>query len=141
MKAWHMQNQMTLTVLSLGLAVVAFGCGPKQPDFEALHPVSGKITYGGQSPGGGVVQFNPVPEKNEFKVNGVVDADGNFKLTTVRTTDTRGERRDGAPAGEYTVVFNPPNEDQTIAYVQPITLAKPVKIEAKDNVLTLDAPK
>ena len=73
--------------------------------------------------------------------NGLLDAEGNFQLTTVRSTDSKGERKNGAPAGEYKVVFIPKNEDQTVAYVPPVTLPNPVKIEAKENVLTLDAPK
>jgi hypothetical protein len=106
-----------------------------------LHPVSGKITYGGQAPGGGMIKFEPVPANEEFMVNGLLDAEGNFQLTTVRSTDSQGERKSGAPAGEYKVVFIPKNEDQTVGYVPPVTLPTPVKIEAKENVLTLDAPK
>jgi len=129
-------------ILFISTLAVGGGCnGNPQPAFDELHPVSGKITYGAQPPGGGVVQFKPVPPKDEFMINGTVDAEGNFKLTTVRSTDSRGERKNGAPVGEYTVIYMPPSKDQTEAYVAPVTLPQTVKIEAKDNVLTLDAPK
>lgn len=126
---------------ALVLATVLCGCGPEQPKFAELHPVSGKITYGGQAPGGGMIKFEPLPANDEFMVNGLLDAEGNFQLKTIRSTDSRGESKSGAPAGEYKVVFIPKNEDQTVAYVPPVMLPNPVKIEAKDNVLTLDAPK
>jgi hypothetical protein len=136
-----MSGKSTFILSGILLSAAAIGCGPKQPAFDDLHPVTGKITYGGLAPGGGVVKFEPIPAKDEFIINGLLDAEGNFKLTTVRTTDSSGERKNGAPAGEYNVVFMPPNEDQTKQYVPPVTLPQTVKIEAKDNVLTLDAPK
>lgn len=134
-------NVLLRVLLGLALTTFLCGCGPEQPKFADLHPVSGKITYGGQAPGGGMIKFEPVPANEEFMVNGLLDAEGNFQLTTVRSTDSQGERKSGAPAGEYKVVFIPKNEDQTVAYVPPVTLPTPVKIEAKENVLTLDAPK
>lgn len=133
-------NVLSRVLLVLTLTFLC-GCGPEQPKFADLHPVSGKITYGGQAPGGGMIKFEPIPANEEFMVNGLLDAEGNFQLTTVRSTDTQGERKNGAPAGEYQVVFIPKNEDQTAAYVPPITLPNRVKIEATSNVLTLDAPK
>ena len=116
------------------------GCssGVKQPAFDDLHPVSGKLVKAGSPVGGGMVRFTPSPEKPEFIVNSLVEADGSFKLTTVRTTDTRGERRPGAPAGEYVVVYMPPVVDQTVAHQDPVTLPSKVTVEAKDNQLTID---
>lgn len=126
----------------LSLLISLLGCnGAKQPDFEALHPVTGRVQRAGQPLAGGAIRFNSVPEKPEFSINGLVAEDGTFSLTTVRTTDTRGERRPGAPAGEYSVVYTPPNLDQTKGFDPPITLPTPVKIEAKDNNLTLEVPK
>ncbi|WP_425615366.1 hypothetical protein NA78x_005283 [Anatilimnocola sp. NA78] len=130
------------------VAAVAFlsswtlGCGNgvEQPAFDALHPVTGKLTRGGMPAGGGMVRFNPIPDKQEFIINSLVETDGTFKLTTVRTTDTQGERRDGAPIGEYTVVYMPPVVDQTIAHQDPISLPQKVVIEAKDNQLTIELP-
>jgi hypothetical protein len=134
-------NLLSRVLLGLVLTILLCGCAAEQPKFAELHPVSGKITYGGEAPGGGMIKFEPIPANEEFMVNGLLDPEGNFQLTTVRSTDSRGERKSGAPAGEYKVVFIPKNEDQTVAYLPPVTLPATVKIEAKDNVLTLNAPK
>ncbi len=131
-----------LLMLALSLATSFLGCtASKQPDFEALHPVSGKVQRAGQPLAGGVVRFNSVPDKPEFSINGLVNDEGAFSLTTVRSTDTRGERRPGAPVGEFSVVYTPPNLDQTKIFEPPITLPMLVKIEAQDNNLTLEVPK
>lgn len=118
-----------------------WGCNSvKQPEFEALHPVTGKVQRGATPLGGGSLRFNPLDDEGEFIVNSLVGTDGSFSLTTVRTTDSKGERRAGAPAGEYTVVYTPESADQTAAYQPPITLPQKVVIEAKDNTLTLEVP-
>ena len=135
-------NSRWLMIALFGLLCVQIGCsGVKQPEFDALHPVTGKLQRGGQPIVGGSLRFNPIPENQEFIVNSVVSPDGSFKLTTVRTTDTKGERRPGAPAGEYSVVYMPESKDQTVAFEPPITLPSKVVIEAKDNNLTLEVPK
>jgi len=130
-----------LLFLAFTFAACLTGCNTTpQPDFAPLHPVTGKVQRGGSPLGGGSVRFNPIPDKQEFIINSLVGADGSFTLTTVRTTDTKGERRPGAPAGEYSVVYTPESADQTAAYQPPITLPQKVVIEAKDNSLTLDVP-
>lgn len=138
MKSFYPATFLISTCLLLCLAT---GCGPEQPAFDTLHPVTGKITYGGQQPQGGVLQLKPLMDTNEFMINAIVAADGSFELTTVRATDTRGERRQGVPAGEYHVTFIPPLVDQTVSFEPPVTLPKTVTIEPKANVLTLDVPK
>lgn len=130
---------VALTIVGL-LASLAACTGLKQPEFDPLHPVTGKVQRGGKPLVGGSIQFQPVPDKQEFSINSLVDQEGNFKLTTVRTTDTKGERRPGAPAGEYTVVYTPESKDQTVAFEPPITLPKKVTVETKDNNLTLEIP-
>ncbi len=123
------------------IAAAASGCGgPVQPAFDPLHAVTGKVQRGGMPLTGGSLRFNAIPDKEEFIVNSLVGPDGSFTLTTVRTTDSKGERRPGAPAGEYTVVYTPESADQTAAYQPPITLPQKVTIEAKENVLTLEVP-
>ena len=122
-------------------AVGLLGCNAqKQPDFDPLHVVMGKVQRAGMPLAGGSLRFNPIPDKQEFIINSPVGADGTFKLTTVRTTDNKGERRPGAPAGEYSVVYTPASADQTAAYQPPITLPQKVKIEAQENTLTLEVP-
>ena len=127
-------------LISLQLCL-AVGCGgPKQPDFDPLHPVTGKTQRAGAPLAGGSLRFNPIPDKQEFIINSLVGPDGTFTLTTVRTTDSKGERRPGAPAGEYSVVYIPESLHQTAGYQPPITLPQKVVIEAKENTLTLEVP-
>lgn len=134
-------NSRLLLVIALSLLSVQTGCfGPKQPEFDALHPVTGKLQRAGAPLARGAVSFKPIPENQEFNVNGEVGDDGSFKLTTVRMTDSKGERRPGAPAGEYNVIYIPESKDQTVAFQPPITLPQKVVIEAKDNSLTLEVP-
>src|SRR5262245_29001621 len=99
------------TALCFAASVLLFltGCGGKnQPKFDELHPVTGTLTAGGKAVTGGAVQFSPDPAKPEFMVNSEVGADGTFRLSTVRTTDSKGERKPGAPAGKYQVTYSPP---------------------------------
>ena len=90
----------TLSTAALALALLV-GCdkGNKQPDFPDLSPVKGGVKRDGQPVKGGVVQFTPDPDKPEFLINSEVGADGVYTLSTVRTTDSKGERKTGAPAG------------------------------------------
>jgi hypothetical protein len=126
------------TVLTVALLFVV-GCSGKQPEFADLHPVGGKVQLGSTSLAGGSLRFNPLDDKGEFIVNGEVDAEGSFTLSTVRTTDSKGERRPGAPIGEYNVVYTPESVDQ-LTDSPPITLPHKVVIEAKENTLTLEVP-
>ena len=127
--------------LLVGFTLALTGCfGPKQPDFEALHPVTGKVQRGGMPLAGGALRFTAVPEKPEFMIVSEVNADGTFALATVRSTDSRGEKKPGAPAGEYTVVYTPPSLDQTQGFTPPITLPATVTIKAEANDLTLQVP-
>ncbi|WP_254511057.1 hypothetical protein [Anatilimnocola floriformis] len=125
-------------MLACAITSSLLGCSAKQPAFDPLHVVAGKVQRAGTPLAGGFLRFNPIPDKQEFIINSSVGADGAFKLTTVRTTDSKGERRPGAPAGEYSVVYTPDSPDQTAA--NPITLPQKVVIEAKENTLTLEVP-
>jgi hypothetical protein len=129
---------LAFVVLGLGVA----GCSaPPQPEFGELHPVTGVVKQDGKPVSGGVVRFRPDPDKPEFLINSEVASDGTFSLSTVRTTDKQGERRPGAPAGQYKVTYEPKLGDQTAdRYREPVTLPKPVTIEAKSNQLTIELP-
>jgi len=133
------------SVLAFGLATAALaGCGGdgNQPPFADLHPVKGVVTRGNTPVKGGAVRFAPDPDKPEFLINSEVGPDGTFSLTTVRTTDKVGERKQGAPAGKYRVTYVPPLGDQTAGgTTDPIDLPQSVTIEAKDNDLKLELPK
>ncbi len=126
----------------MAVAALAAGCGGNgnQPDFPDLHPVTGVVTKGGAPVSGGVVQFNPVPDSSEFLINSEVGPDGAFSLSTVRTTDTDGERKRGVAAGQYKVTYTPNVADQTAGYQPPITLPEPVTVEPKDNDLKIELP-
>ncbi len=140
----HIRHAPALAfALALALAVGAgCGTGTKQPDFPDLSPVKGVVKRGGQSVGGGgIVRFTPDPDKSEFVINSEVGADGTFALTTVRTTDSRGERKTGAPAGSYKVTYTPPLGDQTVGgQAGPVELPAKVTVKAGDNDITIDLP-
>ena len=118
------------------------GSGAGQPDFPDLHPAKGVIKRDGQPVKGGSVRFTPDPDKPDFVVNAEVGADGTYALTTVRTTDSRGERKTGAPVGTYKVTYTPPLGDQTAgAQSAPATLSKPVSVSAGNNDIPVELPK
>lgn len=125
--------------LGIAVALLAAGCGDgNQPGFPDLHPVTGVVTKGGSPVSGGVVKFTPVPDNPDFLINSEVGPDGTFSLSTVRTTDTRGERKPGVAPGQYTVTYIPVAGDQTAGYQPPVTLPDPVTVEAKANELTIE---
>lgn len=128
-----------LTLVLLGI----WGCGPstKQPDFPNLHPVKGVVKLGGQLVKGGTVQFVPEPDRPEFLINSEVGTDGTFTLSTVRTTDSKGERRAGAPAGNYRVTYIPMLTDQKAGgIVEPVTTAQIITVQEGPNDLTISYP-
>lgn len=126
--------------ISLALAVLCSGCesGRPQPAFSDLHPATGIVTQSGKTVGGGVVTFTPQPDRQEFLINSEVGDDGRFSLSTVRATDSKGERRPGAPAGEYRVTYLPPVKNQTAGNLDPIALPKHTTIQAGSNDLKLE---
>jgi hypothetical protein len=128
----------------LSCAAIFTGCGQesKQPTFPDLHEVKGVVKRAGEPVKGGAIQFTPDPNKPEFLINSEVGTDGTFTLTTVRTTDSKGERKTGAPAGKYKVTYTPPLGDQTAgAPMAPIDLPNPVTVNAGANNLPIDLPK
>lgn len=135
-----------LAVLTLALAAAALaGCGGKgggnQPAFADLHPVKGVVKRDGRLVTGGQVRFNPEPDKGEFIINAEVGGDGTYKLSTTRATDQTGERKPGAPAGTYLVVFIPALGDQSAGgNTDPVELPKPVTVAAGDNDIPIEVP-
>lgn len=131
---------------ALGTALVALaaGCGgdKKLGHFPDLHPVKGVVKRDGQPVKGGVVRFVPEPDKPEFLINSEVKDDGTFALTTVRTNDSSGERKPGAAAGTYKVVYTPSLNDQTTGgKMDPIPATKTATVNAGDNEVTVELPK
>jgi hypothetical protein len=137
-----MRNRATTALLALALAALV-GCqGKPQPAFADLHPVKGVVKRGGTPANGGSVRFFPEEDKGEFIINSEVGPDGTYALSTVRATDSRGERRPGAPAGKYRVTYQPPLGDQaagaaTGAYELPAS----VTVQAGSNDIPLDFKK
>ena len=137
-----MRTVSALALATVTAALVGCGSGPSQPDFPDLHPVKGVVKRGGQPVSKGVVQFAPDPAKSDFLINSEVGTDGTFTLTTVRTTDSKGERKPGAPAGKYKVTFTPPLGDQTAGgQINPIDVPTPATVAPGDNTLTIELPK
>jgi len=107
-----MISRIQVGLLALTLVIIA-GCkGSKQPSFPDLNPVKGTVKRGDKTVTGGVVTFNTDPPSSEFMINSEVGTDGSYSLSTVRSTDTKGERKPGAPAGKYTVTYRPPLAEQ-----------------------------
>jgi hypothetical protein len=128
------------TYLLLGVVLI-LGCssdGGNQRAFSDLHPVKGIVMQNGKPVTGGAIQFRPEPDSPGFVINSEVGSDGTFNLTTVRTTDSSGERKTGAPKGNYKVTFVPPVVDQKTANVKAITLIKAITVEAKTNDLKIE---
>lgn len=137
-----MRIRITVGLVALA-AVVLPGCGgSRQPDFGDLNPVTGVVKRGGTTVNGGVVTFIQEPDKGEFLVNCEVKPDGTYALTTVRLTDSKGERKPGAAAGSYKVSYVPPLGDQAAgASTEPVQLPKPVTVKPGPNDIPLEFPK
>lgn len=113
------------------------GCSDDSAGEESVvYPVTGTVTMDGAAFGPALIQLSPLDTENGRVVGGEVDAQGNLKLSTHAPGD-------GAPAGEYKVVFPPdplnrapkpiPSAYQT-ASSSPIT----VKVEESEtNSLTV----
>lgn len=129
--------------LLAGVSVALAGCGTgDQPAFPELHPVTGVVRRGGRPVNGGAVRFTPDPDRPEFLINSDVGADGTYTLSTVRTTDKKGERKAGAPAGTYAVTYTPPLGDQAAGGdVSPVMLPNPVTVKAGANDIPIDVRK
>lgn len=138
-----MRSQLHWILLASG-GLLLPGCSSSttQPDFADLHQVKGVVKRAGQPVKGGVVTFTGVPADPAFIINSEVGPDGNYTLSTVRTTDTAGERKPGAPAGKYKVTYEPPLGDQTAGgQIDPIELPATVTVQAGDNDIPLVLPR
>jgi hypothetical protein len=124
-------------LLALSLFVTA-GCSSAKK-LPAVYPVEGKVVYKkGEPLTGGSVSFQSQTDST-FACSAEIQPDGSFTLWTVADK----QRVKGAPPGKYNVTVVPAmGADHSI---QPITVAKPFEVEAKENryTITLDraAPK
>ncbi|MCZ2341268.1 MAG: hypothetical protein LC104_05660 [Bacteroidales bacterium] len=127
-------------ILGCGLSGLV-GCGgqAKLAEFADLKPVKGTVTHKGKPVVGGVVVFQSEPDKPDFLVNGEVGSDGSYTLTTVRLNDRTGERKPGAPTGNYRITYTPVSGDQTVGKAAvPIVVPRLVTIDGREDVLNID---
>lgn len=136
-----MRTAPPVLLLIAGLALP--GCGDaRQPDFPPLHPVKGVVKRGGKPVSGGSLLFTPDPETPDFRTNAEVGADGTYSLTTFRTTDRKGERKPGAPAGAYKVTYTPTQREQTAGgTLEIVELPKPVTVREGENDIPIELPR
>ncbi len=115
------------------LAVSAAACRHKRevtPPYT--YPVSGKlVSASGKIPAGYRVTFEP--EDSERAASGLIAPDGAFTLETLYM----GVKCPGAAEGEYTVTIIPP---MSMANASVVVLPKKVKIEPRENKLTVPIP-
>ncbi len=112
----------------LGLGVC--GCsGAKK-----AGPVAGQVLVGDQPAAHAVVVFHPVNAKPDApRPTALTDAQGHFKLTTLKEGD-------GAPPGEYTVTVAAyqsveyPSGDSQVVNLLPARYAKPETSDLKATV-------
>lgn len=123
-------------------AVAAVGCGGpgrEQPAFGDLVPVSGVVTRANKPVSGGVLRFVPDPEKDNFLISSEVGQDGKYSLSTVRLTDSKGERKPGLAPGKYRVVYTPPLGNQAAGgETDPVELAAPITVAKAENDLKIE---
>jgi hypothetical protein len=137
-----MRTPILLTTFASLAALLGCGGGTKQQDFPDLHPVKGVIKRDGKAVTGGVVMFTADPAKPDFQINSEVGTDGTYSLSTFRTNDKAGERKQGAPPGSYKVTYTPPLTDQAAGgSTNPIELPKAVTVKTGENDIPIDVPK
>ncbi len=117
------------------------GCsgGVPQPAFPDLHPIKGTVRIAGKPASGGVITLVSDSPKQDFLINSEVGTDGSFKLTTVRLTDSTGERKPGVAAGKYAASYIPKLGDQTSGGAGvPMNAAAPISISGPNENLVID---
>lgn len=99
----------------------------------ATYPVTGKVSYKKGGPiARATITFRPASDVDTQMIStGITGDDGEFTLTTLRTTDQK--RISGAPEGEYRVTIIPdPGLEQTRSTL-PVDWPTTVKVQAKDK--------
>ena len=86
------------SIVMVGL-IGLVGCTQAPKELPALHPVTGKVSIQGKVLESGQVSLNPEKDTPDLIVNGSIQSDGTYKVTT----NQNGKRVDGAPAGKYRV--------------------------------------
>ena len=94
-------SRRSLLICATIVAATAIGCGAGGPSF---HPVTGKLTIGGQVPANVQVSLYPVGGKGPIASGSVDAASGQFTLTSSGGVGKQSAK--GAVAGKYKVVLN-----------------------------------
>jgi|GEM_PF-2077160 len=133
-----------------GLLVGCGGTDRPQTPLPKLQPVRGQLLRAGQPVSGGSIHLEPIaaeasappddPSMKNLSIRGTVGPDGRFELFTLQTLSMQSGP--GAPVGQYQATYHPPSADQTVQYVEPITLAESITIREGQNdlKLSLDRP-
>ena len=132
-----------LRLLFGAFVLLVAGCGSGAA-LPKTYPASGKVVYkNGKPMTGGSIEFSTTADPL-LRVVGTIGSDGSFTLRS--TKDNAGA--DGAPAGEYRVVVQPPlvNDPrgglkEAHKGVPAIVLPQKYRLEAKENTnLTITLP-
>ena len=133
-----------LGLFALWVPFALAGCGGS----ETLHAVNGKVTSGGQSVTGGIVNFIPdAANKSGKSATGMIDSDGSYTVAT--------EGKKGAMAGKYKVTIStmlPPGADVpeasggikpgtgTSGAPKPAVAVNPKYLSPTSSTITIDVP-
>jgi hypothetical protein len=91
-----------ITAVGAAVAAMLAGCSSGGPARVETIPVTGTVTVDGQAVEGVSVTLDRVGDaKNVIPSTAMTDAEGKFAISTY-------EQGDGAPIGEYTVLFKWP---------------------------------
>jgi serine/threonine-protein phosphatase CPPED1 len=103
----------------------------------ATHPAGGVVYFEGSPIPGAIVTLNSGKGKKGEKANGIVEADGSFKLSTYKAFD-------GAPAGEYVITIGAGKsgvKGLPAKYSSPATSELKATIKAGKNEIVLELKK
>jgi hypothetical protein len=130
--------------LLLTALLCALGCSSGGPPLPKTYPAAGIVVFkSGKPMTGGSLELTTT-EDTLLRVVGTIDSDGHFTLSTRKDNS----RADGAPAGEYRVMVQPPlvtdargGIDAAHKGVPAITLPAPLRLDAKENTnLRIELP-
>jgi len=117
--------------LVVGMLFLA-GCSGASSHLPATYPVVGQVVDSGGRPlTGGTVEFE-TKRAVDLTVLGVIQPDGTFVVKTFRDE----AEVSGAPEGDYRITITlPPGPDNAASL--PVTLARPYRVEPKENSFPL----
>jgi hypothetical protein len=108
MTSTHWHRRLRRAGCAAAVFVLAGCSGPEPLPGPQPHPVHGKVVYRGQPAQGFRVAFYPLGQQDgpTFAPSAMTDQKGHFRLRSYQPDD-------GAPAGEYAVTFQWPQQVNT----------------------------